>query len=185
MKLSKYIELINIPEQKDQLVFLGYDPDKVKVSELSSIISKEININTEIKYKKKYIKINGRKFYVLDSLEEMTLNDFSIYKSIVGYIYGDSFDEKTNETVEVPETEKIKRLFQNIHKILALTTYEKRKYFKKALTVDEKVDLYLEVEVSLLFFFIQLFQKKIEYSVKNYNIYLLMKQKLETEEQIV
>jgi hypothetical protein len=184
MNLETYVKILNTDNESDRLKILGYDPAVVKVGEIEGILKKKFNIDFNYIHDKDYIKVEGRKFYLLPDLEEMSFNDYSIYKSMIGYIYSDGFDEITDEVVLVSDEEKMKRLFNNLSKVLSMVTYEKKNYFRKPLTNDQKVYLYNKVDVNILFFFIQLFLRRKRKSVRNIKIYSLMKNKLEMEEPI-
>lgn len=175
MNLEQYQQIIQLKDPLDQLRVLGYIKP-MSVSEAKTLIKKELSLEFEPKLHKSF-KVDGRKFKLLYDIEDMDVQNYALFKQIVGDIYSNKVDFEDNEII-VPDQEKYNKLFLRANTIIAIFSEEIltfRTLFNKKLNFNDKVNLFLKIDaqtmIDILFFYLNV----IENLQMNGRIYYMQK----------
>jgi len=155
MTLKEYLKVLEVKDPIEQLKILGYNTQKMTVGKANKLVEAELNLE----YKEKQVKrftIEGRTFNCLYDINDLQIQEYAYYKSLIGDIYSNQVDSEDNE-IEVDESIKYKKLFTQAHKIIAIFTKEKT-LLKKHLDFSDKCELFsnmnIQMLINILFFYL-------------------------------
>lgn len=158
MTLEQFQKILQFDEldTPNQMKVLGYDISKLSVKEVEDILKMELSASYEPQYTEKF-KSNGRKFKVLFDIEQLNGGEYAYFKQVLGDIQADDVDAN-DELVVISEDVKIKRLFNQAHKIISVFLKEKT-WFKRHLDFQGKQELVLKSDIKdimpLIFFLLK------------------------------
>jgi hypothetical protein len=155
MTLRQLQQVVTLNDPLDQLKALGYT-NKMTVGEAKKILEREYSIDMVPKEIKK-VRFNNRIFKPCYVIPDLDMEEYALFKNILGDVFSDNVDSEDN-IIPVPEEEKVRKLFNKGHLLLAIFLRETTiNPLKKKLTFEEKGNMLLDIDaqivVNILFFY--------------------------------